>query len=232
MKYDKPLIKATLIKRYKRFLADITLEDGTEVTAHCPNTGSMKTCGAPGDTVYLSHHDNPKRKLKYTWELTKTTGGFIGINTHRPNQIIKEALLEKKIPELSCYSKVTPEKKTGTSRIDFFLESETDETPCWVEVKNVTLFDNNQLLFPDAVSERALKHVKTLEEKVSLGERAILFFLANRPEGETFSPAKEIHPAYASALREAQKKGVEVLCYRSLNSPESCALGSQLPISL
>ena len=228
MKLEAPLLKATLVKRYKRFLADAVLENSQTITAHCPNTGSMKTCGSPGDTIYLSHNDDPKRKLKYTWEFTETSGGLIGINTHRPNQIVKEALQNRKISELSEYSKVFPEKKRGNSRLDFYLEGDKNKPACWVEVKNVTLLEDNQLLFPDAVSERALKHIKTLEEILKEGERAVLLFLINRPEGTSFKPAEHIDPAYSKALIEAKEKGVEVLCYRSENSLEGSTLGKAL----
>lgn len=228
MKFEKALIKATLIKRYKRFLADCTLEDGTEITAHCPNTGSMKTCGSPGDTIYLSHHDDPKRKLKYTWELTETKGGFIGVNTHKPNQIVKEALEQKVIKELSSYSEIKAERKRGDSRLDFYLSGAPEGIPCWLEVKNATLLSKDEVIFPDAVSERALKHIKTLEEIVATGERAALLFVVNRPEGKSFRAAHEIHPEYAKALAEAQKKGVEVLVYRVKASPEAIFLEAAL----
>ena len=218
MKFPSPLISATLIKRYKRFLADVTLADGSIVTAHCPNTGSMKTCGKEGDTVYLSHNDDPKRKLKYTWELTKTDGGFIGVNTHRPNAIVKEALLAGAVKELSSYKEVCPEKKRGDSRLDFYLPGDETKPACWVEVKNVTLLEGDELTFPDAVSVRALKHIKTLEEIAAGGERAVLLFLLNRPEGSSFRAAHEIHPEYAEALEKAEKGGVEVLTCRVKSS--------------
>lgn len=232
MKYQAPLIKATLLKRYKRFLADAVLEDGSLVTAHCPNTGSMRNCGEKGDVIYLSFHNDPKRKLKYTWELTEVSGGFVCVNTHRPNGVIKEALGLREIPELSKYSEITPEKKRGDSRLDFYLASEGQLPPCWLEVKSVTLLDNNELLFPDSVSKRALKHLKTLEGVVESGERAVLLFLINRPEGFCFKPAKEIDPEYALALKEVQDKGVELLAYRAQNSLVGTSLGEPVPIVL
>ncbi len=225
MKFEKVLLKATLVKRYKRFLADATLEDGTKITAHCPNTGSMKTCGSPGDTIYLSHDDNPKRKLKYTWELTETKAGFIGVNTQRPNQIVKEAFENKLIKELATYQEIKAEKKKDESRLDFYLSgSLTGEPPCWVEVKNVTLLAGSDIIFPDSVSERALKHIKTLEKIVESGERAAILFVINRREGKSFRAAHEIHLEYAEALAEAQKKGVLVLIYRVKSSREFICL--------
>jgi len=225
MKFEKPLLRATLIKRHKRFLAEAVLEDGTQVTAHCPNTGSMKTCGSPGDIIYLSHQDNPKRKLKYTWELTQTEAGFVGVNTHRPNQIVKEALENKVIKELTSYEEIKPEKKKDDSRLDFYLSgSVIGEAPCWVEVKNVTLLAGSHVVFPDAVSERAVKHLKTLEKIAKSGERAALLFVINRAEGDFFRAAHEIHMEYAEALTKAQKNGVLVLTYRVKSSRESICL--------
>lgn len=232
MKFQTNLIKAKLIKRYKRFLADAVLEDGTPITAHCPNTGSMKTCGSEGDTIYLSFHDDPKRKLKYTWELTQVKDGFIGINTHRPNLIVKEALEQQKIASLSSYHKVFPERKRGESRLDFYLESQEPPTPCWVEVKNVTLLEGDSVLFPDAVSIRALKHVKSLEEAVSCGQRGVLIFLVNRPEGSSFKVAHHIDPDYAKALKKAQAMGVEILAYRAQNSLLETTLGEPIKVDL
>ena len=225
MKFANALLRATLIKRYKRFLADATLEDGTKITAHCPNTGSMKTCGSPGDIIYLSHDDNPKRKLKYTWELTETKAGFIGVNTQRPNQIVKEAFENKLIKELASYQDIKPEKKKDESRLDFYLSgSLAGEPPCWVEVKNVTLLAGSDVIFPDSVSERALKHIKTLEKIVESGERAAILFVINRREGSFFRAAHEIHLEYAEALARAQKKGVIILIYRVKSSPEFIGL--------
>ena len=234
MDFPSKLIKATLIKRYKRFLADATLEDGTVVTAHCPNTGSMKSCGSSGDTVYLSSTDDPKRKLKFTWQLTATEGGFININTHKANGIIKEALEQKSIASLSDYDQIKPEKKKGDSRLDFYMESKSKPNlpPCWVEVKSVTLLQEDCLLFPDAVSTRGLKHIESLQKIALAGERAVLFFLVNRPEGKVFRPAAEVHPEYASALIEAQKNGVEIMAYRANHSLKESTLGATVPIEL
>ena len=230
LNFDHELIPATLIKRYKRFLADAKLDCGTQITAHCPNTGSMKTCGSPGDRIYLSHNDSPKRKLAYTWELTQTKGGFIGINTHRPNKLVLNAIKDGQIAELSGYQNIRAEVPYGDrSRIDILLE-EGKRPPCYVEVKNVTLLVDDQLAFPDAVSERGLKHIKELEKQLKLGNRAVMFFLVNRPEGDYFRPAKEIDPTYSKALETAQKAGVEVLIYRCSHSLNASKITEKLSL--
>lgn len=230
MNFDQTLIPATLVKRYKRFLADATLDCGTTITAHCPNTGSMKSCGSPGDRIYLSHHSSPKRKLAYTWELTETNGGYIGINTHRPNKIVLDAIKQDLIPELTGYTKISTEVRYGEgSRIDILLES--NESPaCYVEIKNVTLLTENQVIFPDAVSQRGLKHLKELIKQKSTGNRAVMFYLINRPEGHEFRPAKEIDPQYSNTLKIAHEAGVEILIYRSSNSLSNTKISEKIPI--
>jgi sugar fermentation stimulation protein A len=232
MKFEKKLLKGTLVKRYKRFFADITLEDGTLVTAHCPNTGRMTTCGTPGDTVFIQPNDNPKRKLKFTWELTKTKGGYIGVNTVRPNHIVFEGLENGLIKELKGYDKHLKEKKYGNnSRIDILLEKEGGQS-CYVEVKNTTLLQDGNLVFPDAVTERGLKHLVELSEMVKQGHRAVMFYLCNRPEGDCFSPATEVDPEYCKALLKAHKNGVEVLAYRATHTLSASKLGKKLKIKL
>lgn len=235
MDFPATLIKATLLKRYKRFLADATLEDGSTITAHCPNTGSMTSCGKAGDTIYLTSNNDPKRKLKYTWQLSETPdGGLININTHSANALVKEALEQGSIEPVASYKKIKAEKKKGDSRIDFYLEPEegSKDPPCWIEVKSVTLLEGNYLLFPDAVSTRALKHIKSLEKIVADGERAILLFLLNRPEGQAFRPAAKIHPKYAEALKEAKENGVEILAYRAQHSLKGSIVSSSVAVEL
>ena len=230
--FSKPLVKAKLVKRYKRFLADVILQDGSVVTSHCPNTGSMRTCGKPDDIVYLLHSDDPKRKLAYTWELTETSNGYIGINTHRPNRIVEEAVLEQRIPELTGYESLKREVKYGeNSKIDIYLIG-AGRRNCYVEIKNVTLLEGDTLFFPDAVSVRALKHVKELEAMVAAGHRAVLFFLVNRPDGKYFNVASHIDTKYAEALIEAEKKGVEILCYRVDATLERLILGDPVPTNI
>lgn len=233
MKFDPPLIKATLIKRHKRFLADVKLSNHTTATAHCPNTGSMKGCWKEGDTVYLSESSNPKRKLKYTWELSKTNGGYIGINTHRPNEIVLEAIKSGNIKALSGYESFKKEVKYGErSRIDLFLSGHKTEKDCFVEVKNVTLWNEkkDRVEFPDAVTTRGQKHIEELTKVVESGKRAAMFFLVNRPEGRYFSPAFEVDPKYSDMLKNSTKKGVEVYAYRTKTSPFDICVSEQLEI--
>lgn len=214
--------RATLLRRYKRFLADVEMADGTLITAHCPNTGSMRTCGAPGDTIYLSHHPGKGRKYDYCWELTQTAQGFVGVNTHLPNKLVEEALEAEKIPELREYTSWKREATAGESRLDFRLEG--PKGVCWVEVKNVTLLEGDTLFFPDAVSARGTKHLETLQRLKQGGERAILLFVVNRTDGTSVAPAAHIDPVYATAFAEARRQGVEVLAYRTHLSPEAIFL--------
>jgi sugar fermentation stimulation protein A len=232
VKFSEPLIKGKFIKRYKRFFADVELDDGSIVTAHCPNTGSMKTCATPGDTVFLQKNDNPKRKLKYTWELTKTKGGYIGINTARPNHVVFEGVKSGLGPELEGYSTHLQEKKYGkNSRIDILLENDGDDQ-CFVEVKNTTFLAGDRLEFPDAVTSRGLKHIHELVDVVRSGKRGVMFFLCNRPEGEYFAPAADIDPDYASALKQAAKEGVEILAYRAKHTLKGIKLSDRLDVQL
>ena len=230
MKFESTLVRAVLIKRYKRFLADVRLDSGEVITVHCANTGSMKTCGSPGDIVFLSHHPSSKRKLAYTWELTQTKNGFIGVNTHLPNRIVEEAFLCKKIEGFTHYDCLQKEVKHGTSRIDIHL-SDPGQVPCWVEVKNVTLCESDTLFFPDAVSTRAIKHLQCLIELATQGDRAVIFFLINRPDGRLFSPAQHIHPEYAEALKQATKDGVEIKAYRTHTTLTDIELGQKVKVA-
>ncbi len=232
MNFSEPLVAGTLIKRYKRFLADVSLPDGSVVTAHCANTGSMKTCGAPGDTVWLLHAPAPGKKLAWAWELTSCpTGGFIGINTSRPNRVVEEAVRAGAIPELTGYDTVRREVAYGNkSKIDLLLQTSDHSRPdCYVEIKNVTLRHGDAVQFPDAVTERGLKHLQELTAMVRAGHRAVLFFFVNRPDGDYVTAAAHIDHAYASGLEEAIAAGVEVLAYRSHTSATGISLGSPIP---
>ena len=228
MKFESPLVRAVLVKRYKRFFADVVLDSGEHATAHCPNTGTMKTCGEPGDIVYLSRNDNPKRKLRYTWELSKTTRGFVGVHTGRTNAIVDEAISKGAIAELRGYPTVQREVKHQASRLDFKLSS-PDRPDCWVEVKNVTMIESDTCLFPDAVSARGLKHLTDLTEIAKSGQRAVMLFVVNRSAGRSFRPAKEIDPHYAKALANAHQHGVEVLVYRTRLSTTCIELADAVP---
>ncbi len=224
MKFERRLIPGKLIRRYKRFLADVELEDGSIVTAHCPNSGSMKTCDTPGWEVRISQADNPKRKLKYTWELVYNNTCWIGINTHRANHLAREAIEQGWIPELSGYDKLETEKKYGqNSRIDILLSSAKQK--CYVEIKNVTLVEQDGFYkFPDSVTTRGLKHLHELGDMVKQGHRAVMLYCIQRSDGTEFRPASEIDPKYATALKEAYRDGVEILAYRADISPESIEL--------
>lgn len=222
------LIQGTLIKRYKRFMADVRLKNGHLVTAHCPNSGSMMECSEPGRTVYLSRHNSPKRKLKYTWEMIEMPSSLVGVNTMVPNQLVKVAVLAGKIPGLSGFDHVRPEVGYGeNSRIDLLLEK-MDER-CFVEIKNCTLVDNNVAYFPDAVTSRGLKHLKELQNQVRSGDRSVMFFLIQRMDAALFRPADHIDPAYGKELRKAVQKGVEMMAYDVTLDSKGIQLNRKLP---
>jgi len=217
------LLKGILIKRYKRFLADVRLEDGRTVTAHCPNTGSMMGCKKPGSPVYLSYHPSPHRKLAYTWEIVKVGRCWVGINTGNPNRIIAEAIAEGQIPELDGYGTLKREVPYGNrSRIDILLSEE--DRKCYVEVKNVTLAHRGIAYFPDAVTTRGTKHLRELEQVVQQGYRGVMLFFVHRSDGKSFRPADFIDPEYGQTLRRAAENGVEVLVYGAKVSPRETVL--------
>ncbi|MBK25018.1 MAG: DNA/RNA nuclease SfsA [Halobacteriovorax sp.] len=232
MKFPTKLIKGKIIKRYKRFLADIELEDGQVVVAHTANTGSMKTCWEPGWKVLCSYHDDPKRKLKYSLELTNNGKSWILVNTSMPNKLAYEAVEKELIGELKGYDHIKPEAKIGKSRIDLLLTKETGEK-CYVEVKNVTLRgDDGGAQFPDGVTERGQKHLRELMEIKESGDRACMLYLVNRSDVDSFSPAEEIDPKYAQLLREAESAGVEILVYQTKITPSSVIVEKSLPYYL
>lgn len=216
MEFKSPLIKAILIKRYKRFLADATLEDGTVVTAHCPNTGSMYGFSDPGSIIWLSSSNNPKRKLKYTWELYQEgrSGNLIGINTSLPNKLVLEALQQSKIEELKSYKTIKKEVAYGNnSRIDFLI-SNASEAPCYVEVKNVHLSRSKNLAeFPDSVTSRGKKHLLELTKIAKKGHIAYMLYLVQRDDCIKFSLACDIDPNYCEAFNKAINAGVKILCF-------------------
>lgn len=226
------LIPGRLIKRYKRFLADIELEDGSVVTAHCPNSGSMKGCNLPGVPVMLSLSPNLNRKLAHTWELVQVDGYWVGLNTMLPNRLAEEAILEGTISELQGYQRLRREVPYGSerSRIDLLLEDE--QRRCFVEVKNVTLVEVGLALFPDAVTERGQKHLRELMEVVRNGDRGVILFTVQRGDGAAVAPADAIDPVYGRLLREAVAHGVEALAYRALVTPHEIRLTEPLPVEL
>jgi sugar fermentation stimulation protein A len=207
------LIPGILIKRYKRFLADVSLNGGKMVTAHCPNTGSMIGCCESGRPVYLSFHDDPRRKLKYTWELIEMPTSLVGVNTLVPNRLVFESVKAGVVSELSGYETVEPEVKiSARSRIDLALTAE-DRKRCYVEIKNCTLVDNGVASFPDAVTTRGLRHIAELQTLVNAGYRCVMFYFIQRMDAEVFKPADHIDSEYGKGLRRAVKRGLEVLAY-------------------
>ena len=230
MKFPTSLSRGKLIKRYKRFLADVELDDGEQVTIHCPNTGSMRNCAEPGYGVWFSKSDNLKRKYPFTWELAETEQGhFIGINTNNANKLVKEALESERIKELAGYANLASEVRYGdeNSRIDFLLTG-PNLPDCYVEVKSVTLLENGHGYFPDAVSTRGQKHLRELSLMARSGSRAVLLFCVQHTGIASVSPAKEIDPDYAEAIREALSSGVEVLVYGSEISAQAIELKQRL----
>ncbi len=236
MKFSPPLIGGELIRRYKRFLADVRLPDGQEITAHCPNPGAMTGCAEPGWSVGLSHSADPKRKLPYTLEMVHNGQTWIGVNTHRANQIVAEALAQGQISELADYQRIQAEVRYGEkSRIDFLLselQGNTRAQPAYVEVKSVTLRLGNRCAFPDSVTTRGRKHLEELTAMKAAGARAVMLFVVQRGDGEIFCPAAEIDPAYAQALKQASEQGVEVLVYRANLDLEYWQLAESMPWKL
>ena len=230
MVLPQPLVAGRLVRRYKRFLADIELEDGSLVTAHTPNTGSMQQCAVPGQQVLLSKSDNPKRKLAWSWELVRVNEHWVAVNTHRANRVVEEALRNNVLRCFQNYS-VRPEFPFAESRIDFMLEGGNEKV--LLEVKNVTLCcQPGVACFPDAVTKRGQKHLRDLMLAKEQGWRAVIFFLVQRGDAQTFSPADEIDAEYGRLLREAVSCGVEALAYRTRVSPESSKVDQQIPIRL
>jgi len=230
MIFSEKLIHGTLIKRYKRFLADVRLDDGTEVVAHCTNSGSMKSCLENGAEVYLTPVNDIKRKTKFTWEMIKINGDWVGINTGNPNKLAFDAISAGTIPELAGYTNVKREVKFGDSRFDVFAENDNEK--CFIEVKNVSLKEGRYALFPDAVTTRGQKHLKTLMEVKATGMRAVMLYIIQRSDVEIFAPAKEIDPQYATLLKQAVAAGVEVIPMQAKVTPEKIELVKKLPFEI
>lgn len=241
MIFSPPLQSATLIKRYKRFLADVTLPNGEIKTMHCANTGAMTGCAEPGNQVWYSTSDNPKRKYPNSWELSVTPkGDTICINTAKANALVVEAIEQQKIPQLTGYNSLRTEVKYGSenSRIDILLEDPSAENPnhlnldqpCYIEVKSVTLLQDElgkgRGFFPDAVTTRGQKHLRELIEMVESGHRAVLFFAVLHSGIEKVSSAHHIDSNYSQLLKQAKEAGVEVLCYKAKLSPQQIELDS------
>ena len=230
MKFKKELIHGHLIKRYKRFLADVTLDDGRAITAHCTNSGTMKSCLEEGAEVWLSPVDDPKRKTQFTWEMIRIDDGWVGVNTSNPNSLAFEWVSGGIIPGLEGMTGLRREVKWEDSRFDLYGEG--PDGPCFIEVKNVTLKEGERALFPDAVTERGRKHLKTLIRVKQAGIRAMMLYVVQRMDVKIFSPAREIDPVYAEALDEAVRKGVEVLVAQAKVSPGGIEFHRMLPVEL
>lgn len=232
MRFPAPLATGRLIKRYKRFLADVTLENNEVVTAHSVNTGAMTGVLDEGNRVWLSRADNPKRKLQYTWEIVEADGAMIGINTGQSNKLAEEAIRNGTIAELQGYDRIRREVKYGTnSRIDLLLEKD-GAPPCYVEVKNVHMKEGDTALFPDAVTTRGAKHMDELALLTQEGKRAVVLFVVQRDDCTAFAPAEAVDAHYAARLRAAAAKGVEALCYCCYVSADEIRIHRALPVRL
>lgn len=231
MDLPQPLIRGTLIRRYKRFLADIILETGEEITAHCANPGAMMGLDQEGAAVWVSVSNNPKRKLKHSFELVDLGATLVGINTAWPNRIVAEALSASRIEPLAQYETVRPEVKYGEkSRVDFLLTG-ANLPDCYLEVKNVHLLRTQGLAeFPDCPTARGARHLDELAEMVRQGHRAVNLFLVQREDCAKFTLAKDLDPKYAEAADRARQSGVEFLVYDCHVSTQHITLNQPLPI--
>jgi len=234
MKFPAPLTRGLLIRRYKRFLADIELESGGMITAHCANPGSMMGLAEPGSEVWLSANTNPEAKLDWRWELVRTVEGhLVCINTGHPNKVAAEAIGVGAIPELAGYGSLRREVKYGAnSRIDILLE-DAARPPCYVEIKSVTLRRPDgdaptAAEFPDAVTKRGAKHLMELAGVAENGGRAVMLYLVQRGDCDRFRVAADIDPGYAAAMAEARNRGVEALCYQCRIGPDGIGLAGPL----
>lgn len=227
-----PLVRATLVRRYQRFLADVTLDDGRPVTVHCPNPGRMLGLNQPGLTVWL-RPAKPGRKLPFTLELVEADGTLVGVHTGMPNRLVQDALARNALPALAGYGSVRPEVRYGheRSRIDLLLEDGT-RPPCWVEIKNVHWKVGHVARFPDAVTSRGAKHLRELASQVAIGDRAVMIYVVQRDDCDVLGLAGDIDPAYVEACRMAADAGVELLAYACRVSLSGIAITRPLPVDL
>lgn len=233
MRFEKPLRPARLIKRYKRFLADVTFEDdGETIVAHCPNPGAMLGLAEPGMRVWLRPAKNPKAKLPYAWELTELESGLVGIDTGRPNRIAEDAILAGAIPELAGYANLKREVKYGVnSRIDLLL-TDPERPDCYVEIKNVHLERGGAAEFPDSKTARGAKHLGELATMAEAGARAVMLYIVQRADCSRFRLAEDIDPNYAQAYRDARSRGVETLCYDCVIDLDGIELRGAAPVEI
>ena len=230
MRFPLPLRRATLIKRYKRFLSDHRMDDGSTVTAHVANPGAMTGLVDDGLETWLSPAANPKRKLPFSWEMVRIGDGLVGVNAGRPNALAEEAIEAGAIPPLAGYNTIRREVAYGErSRVDFLLEA-PDQPPCYVEVKNVHLKRGPAAAFPDSVTARGTKHLRELAAVAESGARAVMLYIVQREDCDSFALAADIDPAYAAAFAQARASGVEALAYACRLRPDAIAVDEPLPI--
>lgn len=242
MRFDRPLLPGTLLRRYQRFLADVRLGDGAVVTAHSPNTGRMAGCVAPGSRVWLSESDRPGRRLRYTWEIASDGPVTVGVHTGRTNALAEEALRAGGVPALAPWPTIRREVRVGErSRLDLVLEGPAPQGPtpqdpapgaarCFVEVKNVTLGEGGVAYFPDAVTARGVRHLAELVRQVEAGHAAAMLFVVQRSDCDRVRPADAIDPAYGAALRAALAAGVRAWGLRFRVTPEAITFERVLPV--
>jgi sugar fermentation stimulation protein A len=224
------MARGVVVQRYKRFFVDMVLDDGREITAHCPNPGAMLGLKDPGLAAWVSWSGDPKRKLAWTLQLVEADGGLVGVNTMLPNKLVAEALAADAIPELAGYATVRPEVKYAeASRVDFLL-THSDRPPCWLEVKNCHYRRDGTLAeFPDCVAARSARHLKDLAAEVAKGARAVQLFVIQRTDCDSFAACEDLDPVYARGLSDAAEAGVEVLCYRCDISPDEIRISRRIP---
>ena len=226
-------LRGRLVRRYKRFLADVVTEDGRTLTVHCPNPGSMIGCATPGAAVRCSTSDNPRRKLRHTLEMIRVGRTWVGLHASRANAIAARAFETDAVPELSAYREIRREISVGNSRLDFRLTRHSGgRRPAYVEVKSVTLADGRLALFPDSVTERGRRHLETLMQLRRKGSRAALLFVVQRADCDRVSPADDIDPAYGAALRAAARAGVEILAIGARVTSRAITVERRLPVVL
>lgn len=231
MKFTTPLQAAILIRRYKRFLADVKTEDGTEFTVHCPNSGSMRGCSTPGSKVLISRSANPKRKYPCTLEIIKEGTTWIGVNTMRTNHLVAEAIAKGRIAEFRNTDSIQTEIKTSKStRLDLLLTRESSKI--YIEVKNCSLVEDGYAMFPDAVTTRGTKHLHELADLVAQGHEGVIFFCVQRMDADRFRPAAHIDPLYAETLTRVHQQGVRILVYQAEVTAEEIRIVRALPFSL
>ena len=238
MKFTYPLTHGRLVRRYKRFLADVILDDGTQVTAHCTNSGSMKSCLEADAEVWLSPASDPKRKTRFTWEMIRINDDWVGINTSKPNALAFEWVDRGLVPGLEGISGLRREVKWEDSRFDLYGEMDQSksasgtERGCFIEVKNVSMKEGDRALFPDAVTERGRKHLNTLIRVKKAGMRAVMLYVVQRMDVRIFSPARDIDPAYGLALDKAIRNGVEVVVVQARVTPEGIEYHRTLAVKM